>query len=185
MQFHYLFWFGDLNYRLDMSLDDVLAGVSSKDWPHLCAHDQLLASMEQERAFGGFCEGPLQFAPTYRYARGRRDEYEWKKTYPSGAVRINAPAWCDRILWRAFPNMRLAQRTYACANELITSDHSPVFASFDIQTIGQFVLANDSAIVTIKVRPNRRHFAAGCTERLGGLIADRRPSGLAGARNHL
>lgn len=40
-QFHVLFWFGDLNYRINIPRSDVLKLVSGKQWDKLCRGDQL------------------------------------------------------------------------------------------------------------------------------------------------
>jgi hypothetical protein len=34
-------WLGDLNYRIDLPLDDVMVGIQQKDWALLTACDQL------------------------------------------------------------------------------------------------------------------------------------------------
>ncbi len=83
-------------------------------------------------------EGPLLFPPTYRFARGTRDTYVYEKQ-KSTYVKINTPSWCDRVLWKARPNIFVRQTSYGCTNNILTSDHSPVFASFEVQYTNQCV----------------------------------------------
>lgn len=44
------------------------------------------------------------------------------------------PAWCDRILWRSFPDMKLdlSPGSYKSAPTITTSDHCPVSAVFTL-----------------------------------------------------
>ena len=44
------------------------------------------------QVFQGFCEGYLNFAPTYKYDEFS-DDYD---TSEKGRI----PAWCDRVLWK-------------------------------------------------------------------------------------
>ena len=42
----------------------------------------------------------------------------------------NVPSWCDRILWKAYPEQRLMVNSYDWVPQLQHSDHRPVFATF-------------------------------------------------------
>ena len=71
-----------------------------------------------------FVEGPIKFAPTYKFHKGT-DMYNAKRV----------PAWCDRILWvtPSHPCITINQRVYASADKTpLVSDHRPVFSEFDI-----------------------------------------------------
>ncbi|KAM6300242.1 phosphatidylinositol 3,4,5-trisphosphate 5-phosphatase 2-like [Aegotheles albertisi] len=83
-------------------------------------------------------EGDISFPPTYRYERGSRDTYMWQKFKPTG-VRINVPSWCDRILWKSHPETHVVCNSYGCTDDIVTSDHSPVFATFEVGVTSQFV----------------------------------------------
>lgn len=44
------------------------------------------------------------------------------------------PSWCDRILWKTLPGRTVEQSSYGCCDEIMTSDHSPIFGLFSITT---------------------------------------------------
>lgn len=54
-----VFWFGDLNYRIESSIDaqEVLGHAVSRRLRFLAANDQLNAAREAGDAFEGFHEG--------------------------------------------------------------------------------------------------------------------------------
>ncbi|XP_064638229.1 phosphatidylinositol 3,4,5-trisphosphate 5-phosphatase 2-like isoform X2 [Lineus longissimus] len=138
-QFHHLFWLGDLNYRLDEKVDVILKKIQEKDYEHLLSNnDQLTKSKNASEAFQYFCEEPINFPPTYRYEKGTKSEYAWKK-YKKTGLRINVPSWCDRVLWKSYPGTYVNSRAYGCNEEFMTSDHKPVFASFEIGIASQFI----------------------------------------------
>ncbi len=122
-----VFWIGDLNYRIDesVSIDDVFAKVESKDWEYLRGYDQLNRERAKGNVFQRFSEGELNFGPTYKFQPGT-GEYDRRPE-----KKIRAPAWCDRILWRAHTTSldAVTQLAYSRA-ELFPSDHLPVMASF-------------------------------------------------------
>ncbi|TFK53347.1 DNase I-like protein [Heliocybe sulcata] len=120
-----VFFNGDMNYRIDQRRDPVVAAVRAGDYDYLMAHDQLLIQMKTNRAFRlrTFHEGPLTFAPTYKYDR-RSDEYDTSE-------KRRIPAWCDRILWRSRHPQRVAQLHYQ-RYEADVSDHRPISAGFQM-----------------------------------------------------
>ncbi|CAM9369114.1 unnamed protein product [Bubo scandiacus] len=138
LRFTHLFWFGDLNYRLDMDVQDILAHITKKEFEALLAVDQLNLEKEKNKVFLRFSEGDISFPPTYRYERGSRDSYMWQKFKPTG-MRINVPSWCDRILWKSHPETHVVCNSYGCTDDIVTSDHSPVFATFEVGVTSQFV----------------------------------------------
>ncbi|KAH8091615.1 hypothetical protein JL720_5927 [Aureococcus anophagefferens] len=85
-QFDHVFWFGDLNYRVDLPQSqalDLLDGLGACDARERAARlaalrgaDQLDVERSAGRAFAGFEEAAaFNFPPTYRYMRkdGARD----------------------------------------------------------------------------------------------------------------
>ncbi|XP_063997317.1 phosphatidylinositol 3,4,5-trisphosphate 5-phosphatase 2-like [Pogoniulus pusillus] len=138
LRFTHLFWFGDLNYRLDMDVQEILNYISRKELEPLLRVDQLNLEKEKHKIFLRFGEEEITFPPTYRYERGSRDTYVWHKQKPTG-VRTNVPSWCDRILWKSYPETHIHCTAYGCTDDIVTSDHSPVFASFQVGVTSQFV----------------------------------------------
>ncbi|XP_064015071.1 phosphatidylinositol 3,4,5-trisphosphate 5-phosphatase 2-like [Pogoniulus pusillus] len=138
LRFTHLFWFGDLNYRLEMDVQDILAHITKKEFEALLAVDQLNLEREKNKVFLRFSEADISFPPTYRYERGSRDSYVWQKFKPTG-VRISVPSWCDRVLWKSHPETHVVCNSYGCTDDIVTSDHSPVFATFEVGVTSQFV----------------------------------------------
>eukprot|EP00039_Didymoeca_costata_P004860 m.76684 g.76684 ORF g.76684 m.76684 type:complete len:1035 (-) comp12572_c0_seq4:74-3178(-) len=143
-QFHYVFFFGDLNYRVNMDIKKAQSLVEKEtllqgDIDELYAEDQLKINRKRGHAFWGFKEGKIVFPPTYRYERGTRKKYTYEKEKGGGKIKVNAPSWCDRVLWRTFPNQSITQTSYGCTTDVMTSDHSPVFSTFEIMIANQFV----------------------------------------------
>ena len=68
-----VFWFGDMNYRIGqkttISSEEIKAKVEAADYRSLHVHDQLLQEKAALRAFQGFKEGTLNFAPSYKCDR--------------------------------------------------------------------------------------------------------------------
>ena len=119
----FLFWLGDLNYRISNMTDvEVKARISEEDWDSLVVNDQLTTERAAKRTFVGFKEGRLAFKPTYKYDPGtsRFDTSEKKRL----------PAWCDRVLWIS-RRSELVQTFYGGHHELMTSDHKPVSAVYE------------------------------------------------------
>ncbi|XP_072849500.2 phosphatidylinositol 3,4,5-trisphosphate 5-phosphatase 2 [Pogona vitticeps] len=138
LRFTHLFWFGDLNYRLDMDIQEILNYINRKEFEPLLKVDQLNLEKEKHKIFLRFSEEEITFPPTYRYERGSRDTYVWHKQKPTG-VRTNVPSWCDRILWKSYPETHINSNSYGCTDDIVSSDHSPVFAAFEVGVTSQFV----------------------------------------------
>ncbi|XP_051505508.1 phosphatidylinositol 3,4,5-trisphosphate 5-phosphatase 2B-like isoform X2 [Myxocyprinus asiaticus] len=137
LRFNHLFWCGDLNYRLDLDALDILKHVSKREFEELMSADQLARERHRRKAFFNFKEEKILFPPTYRYERGSRDCYLWQK-YKSSRVQVNGPSWCDRVLWKSYPESHITCTSYGCTDDIFTSDHSPVFATFEVGVISQF-----------------------------------------------
>lgn len=138
LRFTHLFWLGDLNYRLDMDIQEILNYINRKEFEPLLKVDQLNLEREKNKVFLRFAEEEISFPPTYRYERGSRDTYVWQKQKATG-MRTNVPSWCDRILWKSYPETHIVCNSYGCTDDVVTSDHSPVFATFEVGVTSQFV----------------------------------------------
>lgn len=71
--FDYVFWSGDLNFRLSTPRTKVLEWLSKTSFPlpdHLphgyMHHDQLCSVLADGAAFKGFSEAKITFPPTYK-----------------------------------------------------------------------------------------------------------------------
>ena len=164
-------WIGDLNYRLNLADDHVRGRLSAiataeagsgtsqtaredfrvrsayaaeraRRYASLLGADQLSLERAAGKAFAGWTEAPVAFAPTYKYRPGTHtysgagdaDEPGDGSEQPT-APAVNAkeekkkrtPAWCDRVLWRG---RDVSQTSYGSTRALTQSDHKPVFSSF-------------------------------------------------------
>ncbi|KAJ0968130.1 hypothetical protein J5N97_025047 [Dioscorea zingiberensis] len=121
-----IFWFGDLNYRLNMPDAEVRELVARKQWHELVNSDQLTKELRYGRIFDGWKEGPIDFPPTYKYVLNS-NRYVGENAREGEKKR--SPAWCDRILWSG---KGIKQLSYRRA-ELDISDHRPVSSIFSVE----------------------------------------------------
>ncbi|GBP33614.1 Inositol polyphosphate 5-phosphatase E [Eumeta japonica] len=147
--FDYVFWCGDLNFRLGEPRAAVLRWIEQTEFPlppylpHGLLHaDQLTAVLADGAAFHDFREAPITFPPTYKYDPGSQQFDTSSKQ--------RAPAYTDRILYKtrsttlnsssAFSGLRKNTNTstssglkclaYNSVQSICTSDHKPVWALF-------------------------------------------------------
>lgn len=113
----YLFWLGDLNYRIE-GVDDnwVKQKVKDGNYKALMRFDQLTNEKHAGRAFWGFEEAPITFAPTYKYDPGSLN---------FDVVKPRTPSYTDRILYKGLRKENVAVLSYK-THELLISDHLPV-----------------------------------------------------------
>lgn len=114
-----IIWMGDFNYRILMSNDEVRKSIARKDFATLFQKDQLNQQMISGESFPYFHEMPIEFPPTYKFDPGT-------KTYDT-SEKMRIPAWTDRILSKGEV---LTQLSYGYAENILFSDHRPVFATF-------------------------------------------------------
>nr|XP_057929529.1 phosphatidylinositol 3,4,5-trisphosphate 5-phosphatase 1 [Doryrhamphus excisus]XP_057929530.1 phosphatidylinositol 3,4,5-trisphosphate 5-phosphatase 1 [Doryrhamphus excisus]XP_057929531.1 phosphatidylinositol 3,4,5-trisphosphate 5-phosphatase 1 [Doryrhamphus excisus]XP_057929532.1 phosphatidylinositol 3,4,5-trisphosphate 5-phosphatase 1 [Doryrhamphus excisus] len=144
-RFTHLFWLGDLNYRLDLpntEAEYIVSKIKQQQYQELLCRDQLTMERNDQKVFLHFAEEEITFAPTYRFERYTRDKYAYTKAKATG-TKYNLPSWCDRILWKSYPLVHVVCQAYGCTNDIMTSDHSPVFASFEVGVASQFVSKRD------------------------------------------
>lgn len=131
----YIFWCGDFNYRLDkISNEDVRRTLKRKELDSLLEFDQLRISQRESSAFKDYIEGKITFAPTYKYNMNSND-YDTSE-------KCRTPAWTDRILFKkrhaTHHNEILTnseQIKFYNRIELMSSDHRPVIAEYDIEVL--------------------------------------------------
>ncbi|XP_014245943.1 phosphatidylinositol 4,5-bisphosphate 5-phosphatase A-like isoform X1 [Cimex lectularius] len=135
--FHdYIFWFGDLNFRLaedSLSAEEILIKINSKEYKTLLNLDQLKAVMASGEAFSELIEPDITFKPTYKYF-ANSNEYDLGRR----------PAWTDRILYKVnenvYENVTLSAKPdcYESVDEICVSDHKPVVATFTIKVFSNY-----------------------------------------------
>lgn len=116
-QSDYLYWMGDMNYRVDYIYDQVLEEISRNNLQFLLSKDQLIRQKEQNHIFTDFQEAEINFWPTYRRIKGT-DLYSNKKN--------QSPSWCDRILIKTERQIEILY--YDSIQEVNLSDHLPVLS---------------------------------------------------------
>jgi len=135
----YIFWMGDLNFRLaedSFDHEKIVESVKNGEFGRLLGKDQLNLVRREEQAFHELSEKLPNFAPTYKFVIGT-EEYDKKRR----------PAWTDRILFRVNSynyeddNVELSleannyksheDETYRC------SDHIPVSQEFVISVFSK------------------------------------------------
>ncbi|XP_060674186.1 type I inositol polyphosphate 5-phosphatase 2 isoform X2 [Ziziphus jujuba] len=121
-----IFWFGDLNYRLNMLDSEIRNLIALKRWDELLKGDQLSKELYGGHVFEGWKEGFIDFPPTYKYEINS-DRYVGEN--PKEGEKRRSPAWCDRILWLG---KGIKQTSYKRA-ELRISDHRPVCSNFVVE----------------------------------------------------
>lgn len=123
LQHDRVIWLGDMNYRIALSYGDTKKLLEKNDWEALLEKDQLRIEQRAGRAFKGWNEGKIYFAPTYKYSTNS-DRYAGENLKSSEKRRT--PAWCDRILWYG---EGLKQISYVRGDSRF-SDHRSVYAIF-------------------------------------------------------
>lgn len=115
-----IFFFGDLNYRVNLSNERVRELSLQKNWAELYKNDQLNPVNNPRNALRHFSEAELTFPPTYKYDVGSH-EFD-----TSEKKRI--PAWCDRILWKGkgIKCLRFSRKEYR------NSDHRAIYCTFEV-----------------------------------------------------
>uniref|UniRef100_A0A8C5SBN8 phosphatidylinositol-3,4,5-trisphosphate 5-phosphatase n=1 Tax=Laticauda laticaudata TaxID=8630 RepID=A0A8C5SBN8_LATLA len=145
-RFTHFFWLGDLNYRLELSpteAENIIQKIKQQHYTELLNFDQLLIEKKDQKVFLQLEEEEITFAPTYRFERNTRENYVYTKQKATG-MKYNLPSWCDRVLWKSYPLVHVVCQSYGCTTDIMTSDHSPVFATFEVAVTSQFVSKNGS-----------------------------------------
>lgn len=131
----YVFWFGDLNFRLysgeeseNYSPEEIRDMIKKELLGDLMKNDQLSTCMCEGRAFSELVERLPQFPPTFKFVP-ETSNYDMKRR----------PAWCDRILYKAKNkilkncSLQLEQVSYKSHPNYRISDHKPVSSEFKIK----------------------------------------------------
>ena len=121
--FSLVFWFGDMNYRINpQSMDADLAKryIEAEKYIKVLEKDQLRDQMREGNVFPNYQEGNINFRPTYKYDPGT-DNWD-------SSEKNRSPAWCDRVLWKG---VNIQQIDYVSLTAYKLSDHKPVSSLFN------------------------------------------------------
>ncbi|XP_074595624.1 inositol-3-phosphate synthase [Brevipalpus obovatus] len=126
-RFDVVFWFGDLNFRIEQDYSNairMLTRASLTSFEALLHDDQLSKALDKGDIFYGFREAAIRFAPTYKYRIGT-DGFD--------ILRQRVPSYTDRILYRCKRSDQVSCIVYDCAQRVKTSDHKPVYALMEVK----------------------------------------------------
>lgn len=132
-QFDHVFWFGDMNYRIDLPRPEALQLIQQKNFKQLLAKDQLNEQHSKKKVLSSFLLAPPTFPPTYQY-EVRAPPVNGVRPYADNTKK-RTPAWCDRILYHAAVRSNERSLCEFDAPIVTTSDHSPVFALFSVDAL--------------------------------------------------
>lgn len=117
-------WLGDLNFRIDLTLEQAKNLIETQQFAKLFEYDQLNKQMTAGESFPFFDEMEIKFPPTYKFDNGTT-------TYDT-SEKQRIPAWTDRILSLS-RNKVIKQLEYFSCDSLIFSDHRPVWSIFQVK----------------------------------------------------
>ena len=122
----FCWFFGDLNYRVDLPITEVLSLIDTAQYDKILKADQLKGQQTLKNAFQDFEEAPIKFAPTYKFLTGEMGGlYDTAKGQKS-----KVPSYCDRILF--LPHSGIFPIDYASIPSVNVSDHKPIRAVFKV-----------------------------------------------------
>ncbi|CAF0804623.1 unnamed protein product [Rotaria sordida] len=124
-----VFWFGDMNYRISQTNEQVRKALNELSTVPLHEKDQLRCEMKLNNVFTNYHEPPIDFMPTYKFD-SNTDVYDTSE-------KLRTPSWTDRILYHTkrsmvrYINNELELQSiqpihYSCAKTIRFSDHRPV-----------------------------------------------------------
>eukprot|EP01080_Neovahlkampfia_damariscottae_P001511 gene1511-12637_t len=119
----FVFFFGDLNFRIDLNYEKTIELIEKKDFKNLILNDQLRAQIKEKVIFQGFHEENITFLPSYKFDKNSNDyDTSEKKRIPS---------YCDRILIKG-DKSKYSVVCYKMNSKELNSDHRPVLAKYKI-----------------------------------------------------
>ena len=127
-EYNYYFYFGDVNSRLDLPLDnpqlsDLIKNHSkdtNNDFSSILQYDQFNKYQKENKIIAEMDEAKIMFSPTYKY-------YIGSNIYDVGK---RIPSWCDRIFFKKYSDT-FPLSYNKCLFTL--SDHQPIYGLFSIK----------------------------------------------------
>ncbi|CAG8506150.1 5975_t:CDS:2 [Dentiscutata heterogama] len=153
-RFDYTFWFGDMNYRIDLPREEVDELINKKDLKTLLCYDQLSKELSDFSYFSNFREHKIDFYPTFKFDITHRtshnnQEHPPLSRYSSAPAFIETnslkydsgpkqrvPSWTDRIIFKTrLPSKKHGKKIEvgkytSHMNVVGFSDHRPVTGCF-------------------------------------------------------
>ncbi|XP_067931097.1 phosphatidylinositol polyphosphate 5-phosphatase type IV-like [Watersipora subatra] len=126
-RFDFVFWAGDLNFRITKEKDQVLEMVKlerkaeNPNYGQLLESDELTQAMLSQEVFKEFHEGDIRFPPTYKFDIDT-DNYDELRT----------PSYTDRILYMSRKRHTVVCEKYSSVPEITHSDHKPVYGLYQV-----------------------------------------------------
>ncbi|KAL0233400.1 hypothetical protein PCE1_001916 [Barthelona sp. PCE] len=127
--YDHIFFFGDLNYRLQLNPAIALQYIAENNIPALVDADQLLSSGAMMKHF---VEPPINFLPTYKF-KPKTDEYTG-----IDAEKVRTASYCDRVMYHVntdnfelFNVEAIEVSDYRSIMDVKISDHKPVFCAMN------------------------------------------------------
>ena len=122
----YFFIFGDLNFRVDFSKEDITRD-NSVEQSEISLYKDILFKRDELNNFlidyNFIKEGNVKFFPTYKYIKNT-NKYDFSK---------KLSAWTDRILFGNSELSSLNQIFYDDIKDINISDHKPICSLFEIK----------------------------------------------------
>lgn len=114
------FFFGDLNFRLDLDAEKSCSLAKEEKYIQMLSYDQLLGRSGSS-GLPLLNEGRIVFPPTYKFVKNT-------SVY---ALDKRPPAWCDRILWVATDIVQCIDYNYV--ESILCSDHKPIYGIYEVK----------------------------------------------------
>ncbi|CAF0909926.1 unnamed protein product [Adineta ricciae] len=119
----FVFWVGDMNFRINMTHQEVLDHCKEKHYHAILEKDEFCQARMKDELYTNFKEATIDFPPTYKYDLRCNDGYAKHRT----------PSYTDRILYRDKPASSIECTQYKSVDGVKHSDHKPVLAHFRIK----------------------------------------------------
>ena len=127
--YNYFFYFGDVNTRLNITMEnEKLIDMikfhpieTNGDFSALLQYDQFSKYQKESNIIAEMDEAEIKFSPTYKYHIGLNN-YD---------IESRIPAWCDRIFFKKY-----TETTPLAYNKCILniSDHQPIYGLYKIKS---------------------------------------------------
>ncbi|CAH1763413.1 13810_t:CDS:2 [Entrophospora sp. SA101] len=145
-RFDHTFWFGDMNYRVDLSREKADELILRHELTKLLEHDQLSREMKSFSYFDGFHEDRISFNPTFKFNITHRISHNSHEQLPlkrhasapsvitfdhtqyDTSPKKRVPSWTDRIIWKTMLDGKkvIPVKYTSHMNVIGFSDHRPV-----------------------------------------------------------